>query len=128
MNNSDYGGGIPVVCLWRKDSGVEIGHLSSHPELVSLPVSMVDGSASIAIEKDYPDTLVIEDGASLSTLKTFVHVFKGDCFGALRTYSELLAKEGVVMPESEPAAFEPAWCAWGYGRRFTIDEIGRAHV
>ena len=123
MNNSDYGGGVPVVCLWRKDSGVEVGHLSSHPELVSLPVRMSDGSASIAIEKDYPDTIVVANGASLRTLKTFVHVFKGDCFGALRTYSELLAKEGVVMPESEPAAFESAWCAWGYGRNFTIDEI-----
>ena len=51
MNNSDYGGGIPVVCLWRRDAGVMVGHLSPHPELVSLPVSMGVGDdfASVAI-------------------------------------------------------------------------------
>jgi alpha-galactosidase len=27
------------------------------------------------------------------------------------------------MPNSEPQAFEPAWCAWGYERKFTVDEI-----
>ena len=27
------------------------------------------------------------------------------------------------MPESEPAAFEPIWCAWGYERKFTIAEV-----
>ena len=37
MNNSDYGGGVPAVCLWRRDAGVMIGHLAPNPILVSLP-------------------------------------------------------------------------------------------
>ena len=125
MNDPDYGGGIPVVCLWRKDVGVMVGHLEPHPELVSLPVTKKPGSdyVRVAIVKDYETPLVLVPGASLETCTSFISVFKGDCFQPLRMYAQMLAKEGVVMPESEPYAFEPAWCAWGYERRFTIDEI-----
>ena len=125
MNNSDYGGGIPVVCLWRRDAGVMVGHLEPHPVLVSLPVSKNAGEdfASVAIVKEYDSPLVLHPGESLETCESFISVFTGDCFGALRSYAGLLEAKGVVMPESEPAAFEPAWCAWGYERRFTISEI-----
>ena len=40
MNDSDYGGGVPVTCLWRRDAGLEIGHLEPVPQLVSLPVEV----------------------------------------------------------------------------------------
>jgi alpha-galactosidase len=125
MNDPDYGGGIPVVCLWRKDAGVMVGHLETHPELVSLPVSKKAGEnfATVGIEKEYDTPFVLAPGASLKACTSFISVFTGDCFQPLRTYAQLLAKEGVVMPESEPYAFEPAWCAWGYERRFTVDEI-----
>lgn len=123
MNNSDYGGGIPAVCLWRKDAGVMVGHLEPHPELVSLPVRMQDGVASVGIVKAYDTPKALQPGASLETCTAFISVFNGDCFLPLRNYSALLDVQGVVMPESEPSAFEPAWCAWGYERRFTIDEI-----
>ena len=125
MNNSDYGGGIPVVCLWRRDAGVMVGHLTPHPELVSLPVSMEAGAdcASVCIEKEYDSPMTLHPGESLQPCEAFIAVFTGDCFSALRNYAGLLEAKGVVMPESEPAAFEPAWCAWGYERRFTIPEI-----
>ena len=38
MNQSDYGGGIPVTDLWREDGGVAVGHLEMVPMEVSLPV------------------------------------------------------------------------------------------
>ena len=125
MNNSDYGGGVPVVCLWRKDAGVMIGHLEPNPVLVSLPVCKKAGEdfATIGIVKEYDSPLPLQPGESLETCEAFISVFTGDCFSALRNYAGLLEAKGVVMPESEPAAFEPAWCAWGYERRFTIDEI-----
>ena len=125
MNNSDYGGGVPAVCLWRRDAGVMIGHLETHPELLSLPVSMNKGDdfASIGIVREFDSPVVLHPGGTLAPSEAFISVFTGDCFGALRNYSNLLAVKGVVMPESEPAAFDPAWCAWGYERRFTIDEI-----
>lgn len=125
MNNSDYGGGIPVVCLWRKDAGVMIGHLEPNPVLVSLPVRKQAGEdfATIGIVKEYDSPLLLQPGESLETCESFISVFTGDCFSALRGYAKLLECNGVVMPQSEPDAFEPAWCAWGYERHFTIDEI-----
>ena len=125
MNNSDYGGGIPVVCLWRRDAGVIVGHLAPNPEIVSLPVEKKQGEdfVSVSLVKEYDEGLALASGDSFETYNGFIHVYEGDCFGALRQYAALLEKVGVVMPESEPDAFEPAWCAWGYERRFTIDEI-----
>ena len=125
MNNSDYGGGVPVVCLWRRDAGVMVGHLEPNPVLVSLPVSKKAGEAfaTVGIVKEYDTPYMLHPGETLETCEAFISLFTGDCFGALRNYAGLLEKKGVVMPESEPAAFEPAWCAWGYERRFTIDEI-----
>lgn len=125
MNNSDYGGGIPVVAVWRRDAGVMIGHLAPTPQLVSLPVSKKadEGNVNIAIEKEFLDPVEIAPGESLETYDCFITTFTGDCFSAFRNYAGMLEKVGVVMPESEPDAFETAWCAWGYERKFTIDEI-----
>lgn len=125
MNDSAYGGGVPVTCLWRRDAGLAIGHLEPVPQLVSLPVEKKVGEneATISLVKEFRTPVALEDGASLETYTTFLHAYKGDCFSALRRYADLLECVGVVMPESEPGAFEPAWCAWGYERLFTIDEI-----
>lgn len=125
MNDDDYGGGIPVTCLWRRDGGVIIGHLAPNPELVSLPVYMETGSdcASVSLCRDFEEPVVLKAGETISTLTGFVGFYEGDCFSPLREYSQMLEKVGVVMPESEPEAFETAWCAWGYGRRFTVEQI-----
>jgi len=42
MNASDYGGGTPIVDVWRRDVGIAVGHVDPRPRLVSLPVSMPD--------------------------------------------------------------------------------------
>ena len=33
MNASDYGGGIPVIDLWRKDAGIAIGNTATVAKL-----------------------------------------------------------------------------------------------
>ncbi|MFN3695436.1 MAG: alpha-galactosidase, partial [Ignavibacterium sp.] len=48
---------------------------------------------------------------------------KGDFFNALRTYSELLQKEGVNFPRASDNALETEWCAWGYERNFNVNQI-----
>jgi len=51
MNASDYGGGTPVVDVWRRDVGLAVGHVESAPKLVSLPVRLADPShASVGLE------------------------------------------------------------------------------
>jgi alpha-galactosidase len=35
MNASDYGGGTPIIDVWRKDVGVGVGHVEPRPHLIS---------------------------------------------------------------------------------------------
>ena len=48
MNGSDYGGGTPVTCLWRRDAGLAVGHLEPVPQRVSLPVEKKAGEKTAA--------------------------------------------------------------------------------
>jgi alpha-galactosidase len=125
MNDPDYGGGIPVLDIWRKDAGLAIGHSDMKPKMVSLPVRLDSASnvALIAVEYVYDTADTLHAGDTLTTLETFVTIHKGDCFNTLQQYSAYMQKKGIVMPASEPLAFEPMWCAWGYMRKFTVNEI-----
>ena len=50
MNAPDYGGGTPVVDVWRRDAGIGVGHLEMAPKLVSLPVmSLGPDRATVAV-------------------------------------------------------------------------------
>ena len=125
MNEPDYGGGIPVLDIWRKDAGIAIGHTALKPKMVSLPVNMSKETslANIAVEYAFEIADTLHPGDTLSTLETFVTVHHGDNFKTLQQYSAFMQKKGIVMPASEPLAFEPMWCAWGYMRKFTLDEV-----
>jgi alpha-galactosidase len=122
MNASDYGGGTPVADVWRRDVGLAVGHVELVPQLVRLPVKrLVADRATLAVtrEKAFP----LEPGESFETLRTFVRVHHGDHFEALADYRRLMIRQGVVIPRAPEDAFEPIWCAWGYGRRFTPDQV-----
>lgn len=125
MNNEDYGGGIPVTCIWTRKAGLAIGHIQTNPEPVSLPVSMEESEerAGICIEKLFGSPLKLSPGKSVSTLPSFINIFQGDCFKPLRNYSMIMEKKGLVTRKSPDSAFESSWCAWGYGRKFTINEV-----
>jgi len=125
MNNSDYGGGIPVVDLWRKDGGIAIGHTELSPRMVSLPVEKgkYDSWATMSIENEFRDPFLFKTGDTLKTLTTFVSVHKGDCYNSLQSYSKYMQASGIKMAPVEPDAYEAVWCAWGYERRFTVNEV-----
>ncbi len=125
MNATDYGGGIPVIDLWRKDAGIAIGHTEITPKLVSLPVDYdkYADAASICIEYEYPQKQTLKPHDTLSTFQTFVSIHQKDCFATLRTFSQYMETKGIRSAASEAEAFEPMWCAWGYERDFTIKEI-----
>src|SRR5476649_1744627 len=42
MTGSDYGGGTPIVDVWRRDCGLAVGHLETVPKEVSLPIHADD--------------------------------------------------------------------------------------
>ncbi|HZU24647.1 MAG TPA: glycoside hydrolase family 36 protein [Bryobacteraceae bacterium] len=122
MNASDYGGGTPVVDVWRRDAGLAVGHVERAPKLVSLPVTMADsGNASVAVE--YRHDQVLKPGETMKTFRTFVAVHRGDYFQALRDYRDVMVAEGVHFDKAPDSAFGPIWCAWGYGRKMTPAQL-----
>lgn len=125
MNASDYGGGIPVVDLWRRDAGMMIGMTDSVFRPVSLPVEygQYGKEANMSVSYQYPDQTLLKPDDTLSTVETFVSVHIGDCFIPLRNYALYMQTKGIQAAEPEQDAFEPIWCAWGYGRDFTVKEI-----
>ncbi|HSB60919.1 MAG TPA: glycoside hydrolase family 36 protein, partial [Vicinamibacteria bacterium] len=124
MNASDYGGGTPIVDVWRRDVGLAVGHLELTPREVSLPVAMPARShASMAVNRR--GEVRLGPGRTLETLRTFVAVHRGDHFQPLALYRRLMIRQGVAFASSPPAAYEPIWCAWGYGREFTPEQVTR---
>ena len=126
MNDADYGGGIPVADLWRPDAGLAVGQSTTTARLVSLPVrcDINDSTGHLAVTYKYSGgPLELRPGDTLACIETFFSVHKGDCFTPLQDYGKYLAKKGIKAAKVTPEAFEPLWCAWGYGRDFTLDEI-----
>jgi alpha-galactosidase len=125
MNASDYGGGIPVIDLWRRDAGIAIGNTDSVAKLVSLPVDYdkYSTTANISVQYEYPEKEILKPGDTVKTFETFVSVHQEDCFTTLQNFSAFMQTKGIKAAPQEPAAYEPIWCAWGYERDFTLKEI-----
>ena len=126
MNNTDYGGGIPMVTLWRRDANISTGLVEPDLKLISMPVKKVryEDYATMSLIQDFEEPVLMAKGDTLDTWRQFISVGKGDFFDPLRQFSEYMeAYEGYVPQASEPEAFEAVWCAWGYERTFTIDEV-----
>ncbi len=121
MNASDYGGGTPVVDVWRRDVGLAVGHLAVHPQLIALPVKAVGDQVDVALRSDTPQ--VLAPGATLATPPSFLAVHAGDFFVPLDRYRRLMAAQGLAAPEPPRGAYEPQWCAWGYERDFSLDYV-----
>ena len=115
MNASDYGGGTPIIDVWRRDVGVAVGHVEPRPKLVSLPVSMPDSThAKVAVT--YRHAVSLGPGESLHTFRTFAAVHQGDYFRTLADYRRFMMKQGFQMAAAPDDAYGAIWCAWGYGR------------
>ncbi|HFE65567.1 MAG TPA: alpha-galactosidase [Caldithrix sp.] len=125
MNASDYGGGTPVSDVWRRDVGLAVGHVEPVPRLVSLPVKMPDArTATVAVECKINRTLKPDE--SFRTYRTFVAVHRGDYFHTLAEYRKVMMKSGIHFDKPPQTSYEPIWCAWGFERNFTVDQIYRA--
>ncbi len=126
MNNTDYGGGIPVLDLWQRDGGLAIGLFEPVLRMISMPVEWkrYDNKVTTCLHYDLPKPQELAKGDTLVCFRSFRYNHKGDYFNALRTFSEYMqANVGIKMQPSEPEAFEPVWCAWGYGRPFKMNMV-----
>jgi alpha-galactosidase len=120
MNASDYGGGTPIVDVWRRDRGLAVGHVETVPKLLALPLTLTVGGARVAVECDQPTTL--QPGEGFSTFDTFVTIHRGDYFVTLDAYRRLMAERGMPQAKVPASAYDGVWCAWGYERDFTIEQ------
>ena len=121
MNATDYGGGTPIIDVWRRNGGLAIGHLEASPRLVSLPVQVTTAGADMRIEMDVAQKL--EPGGAFTTPETFVAVHDRDFYQTLKTYRAIMADRGLKAATPPPGAYEAIWCAWGYERDFTVDQV-----
>jgi alpha-galactosidase len=121
MTASDYGGGTPIVDVWRRDCGIAVGHVELQPKLVSLPIRGAQGTAQIRIQGERKQ--VLQPGESLDTLETFLTVHSGDYFATLDSYRRLMGERGLRAPRPPQDAYEPIWCAWGYERDCSVELI-----
>lgn len=125
MNDTDYGGGIPITSIWRRDINISVGHLEKTPKRINLPTSFEPNTllGKVAVEKEYSERKLIGIGDSLNTLETFISLGNGDYYGSLAKYSKLMQSKGIQMEAREETAFDPIWCSWGYGKNFTSEDI-----
>ena len=126
MNDSDYGGGIPMIDLWRRDGGIVTGLTEKTLKMISMPVQWLthDNHASIALTYESKEGReILAAGDTLRTYNSFIGIHTGDFYEPLDRFSRYMETQGIVFPKPEPEAYEAVWCAWGYERTFTIEEI-----
>ena len=122
MNDTDYGGGTPIVDVWRKDVGIGVGLVDPRPRLISLPVSM-PGASQAHVGVQYRKDLELLPGESFHTFRSFVAVHTGDYFQTLVTFRRFMSKQGFQMAAAPTDGFGAIWCAWGYGRNFKPQQV-----
>ncbi|HYM05051.1 MAG TPA: glycoside hydrolase family 36 protein [Terriglobales bacterium] len=122
MNDTDYGGGTPVIDVWCRDIGIAVGHVEMAPKLVSLPVTS-SGPDRATVGVVFQQHHVLKPGATLKTFRTFAAVHQGDYFETLRDYRGVMIAQGVRFNPAPESAFEPIWCAWGYGRKMKPSQL-----
>lgn len=124
MNASDYGGGIPMVSVWMPEMNLSIGLAEPVLRLVSFPVRRRGDTVEAWVRRDFKDPLVLQPGDTLKAYRQFMTISKGDFFNPLRQFAAYMHETfGYEAPVSPADAFEAVWCAWGYERNFTVDEV-----
>ncbi len=106
MNASDYGGGIPMIDIWRKKVGLAVGHGSTRPESVSLPVKTDSAvnQVSINVSGKFSKPLILNHGDTLSIIPTW----------DLCSSGRLLLKPQELCKISSSAGYSIPFCrAWG---------------
>ena len=125
MEASDYGSGIPVVDVWRRDGGLAVGHVEDHPKRISLPVQELQGSVRLAACSQEKFTLAA--GGDFKTIETFVAVHERRLLLHVEYLSADHGGARIALARRGPACYEPIWCAWGYERDCTT-AVDRRHA
>ena len=123
MTASDYGGGTPIVDVWRRDCGLAVGHLELTPRLVSLPVKEQQRRRACLRSMREAQADSCAPGESSRRSRPSWPPIRGDYFATLDSYRRLMGERGLRAPQPPEASYEPIWCAWGYERDCTVELI-----
>ncbi|MFN7997408.1 MAG: alpha-galactosidase [Bryobacteraceae bacterium] len=117
------GGGFPMVDLWRPEMGLAVALLDPKPALAWVPVEVSEtGVASVRVT--IRPSVKIVTGAAYAPPPVMIAAHHGDFYQPMVRYRELMDDLGVhVVKEYEPDDFAPAYCTWGYERKFTMKEV-----
>jgi alpha-galactosidase len=121
MNGSDYGGGTPVADVWQRDGGLAVAHIETVPKLVSFPVLAQPTGTAVSMASTEAGILAPGGELALPTMILVAH--DGDYFAPLDAYRRVMAERGVKAPPIPEASYAPIWCAWGYERNFTTEQV-----
>jgi alpha-galactosidase len=113
MTPGGFGGGIPVVAFWSASVGEAIGQVETIPIPLSLPVK-AEAGGRVRAALSIPVAATLRPGESYATPRAFVAVYSGDYYEPLRTFSTAVQREGWTLPKPSRAAYDVAWCGWGY--------------
>ncbi len=117
----DVGGGLPVLDVWCKESGLIIGSLREKPTLLSLPARVnTAGLLEVGMEYTRDHLEFTEPYHSISSV---IGVHEGDYYNGLAEYSRLMARNGLEMITPPTDAYEAIWCGWGFGPDFTREQM-----
>jgi alpha-galactosidase len=123
MNASDYGSGTAISDVWTESVGIAVGHSEVDPKLVAIPVSFPENTRSAQLNIELEKTISLQPGQSTQTIETFVNVHQGDYYATLKNYRNVMADKGLKIDDIPDSAYESIWCAWGYERDFSVDEV-----
>lgn len=110
MNNSDYGGGIPMVTLWRPDGGISVGLTEKTLKTVSMPVQWRsnDGYATLDCAAISMKRCAWSPATRLRPTPVSSRPTGATFYNPLHQFSEYMQRaSGVEFAASEPGAFEP---------------------
>jgi alpha-galactosidase len=116
------GGGIPVVAFWNRSVGLAIGHIETTPIVLSMPVR-VTADQRVTADLVFEPNRTLKPGESYSTPRTFVALYQGDFYDALRLYSDLLHRQQFTSARAPAEAYQVTWCGWGYGFNVTPNQM-----
>jgi len=88
-----------------------------------LPLSYEYASVGVDLHVELEKIVELKSGESMETIETFVALHKGDYYSTLKSYRNVMAAKGLAIDRIPDSAYEPIWCAWGYDRDFTVDEV-----
>ncbi|OFX41921.1 MAG: hypothetical protein A2X03_07230 [Bacteroidetes bacterium GWA2_40_15] len=116
------GGGVPMVDLWTRKTGMAIALMETKPRLVSFPVETGPDNKVTMSMLQAVNTILLP-GESYETLNTVIIAHQLDYYEPLNTYAKLLADKGLKRHKPSDEAYEAIWCGWGYLTDFTLSDI-----